>query len=190
MTPGALGSAVHHLPTLHTCRNTQTTFAHNHLSAYESIHSAVLACTHILAHINLLIFKQSVIHFLPENASASQTVRNVVKMDCIQMLRSLLRLVGCLPMYFPIAVLYQAGKLAHWEVGVLGCLYSGKCSSYSIHDGDRNRLWPQETFIRDCYEEQVWKKSLYVVKIENKTKCWVNNVNYGCTSPANCLKKF
>lgn len=113
VTPGALWSAVHHLPTLHTCRNTQTTFAHNHLSAYESIHSAVLACTHILAHINLLIFKQSVIHFLPENASASQTVRNVVKMDCIQMQRSLLRLVGCLPMYFPIAVLYQAGKLAH-----------------------------------------------------------------------------
>lgn len=79
-------------------------------------------------------------------------------MDCIQMLQSFLRLVGRLPMYFPIAVLYQAGKLAHSEVGLLGCLYSGKRSSYSIHDGDRNRLWPQETFISNYYEAQVWKK--------------------------------
>lgn len=59
-------------------------------------------------------------------------------------------------MYFPIAVLYQAGKLAHSEVGLLGCLYSSKCSSYSIHDRDRNRLCPQETFIRDYYEGKVW----------------------------------
>ncbi|KAK1896056.1 tRNA N6-adenosine threonylcarbamoyltransferase [Dissostichus eleginoides] len=51
--------------------------------------------------------------FKSEIASASQTVRNVVKVDCIQMLQSLLRLVGGLPVYFPIAVLYQAGKLAH-----------------------------------------------------------------------------
>ncbi len=88
-------------------------------------------------------------------ASDSQTVRNVVEIDCIRTLQSLLRLVGCLPMYFPIAVLYQAGKLAHCEVGLLGCLYSSKCSSYSIHDGDRNRLRPQETFIRDYYEEKI-----------------------------------
>lgn len=54
-------------------------------------------------------------------------------------------------MYFPIAVLYQAGKLAHSDVGLLGYLYSSKFSSYSIHDGDRNRLWPRETFTRDCY---------------------------------------
>lgn len=47
-------------------------------------------------------------------------------------------------MYFPIAVMYQAGKLAHSEAGLLGCLYSSKRSSYSIHDGDRNRLWSQE----------------------------------------------
>ena len=93
-------------------------------------------------------------------------------MDCIQMLQSLLRLVGRLPMYFPIAALYQAGKLALSEVGLLGCLSSSKRSSYSIHDGDRNRLWPQETFIRDYYEEQVWgEKSLRVVKSENSTKC-------------------
>lgn len=59
-----------------------------------------------------------------------------------------------------IAVLYQAGKLAHSEVGLLGCLYSGKRSSYSIHDGDRNRLWPQETFIRYYYEEKAWKQFL------------------------------
>lgn len=74
------------------------------------------------------------------------------------MLQSLLRLVGSLPVYFPIAVLYQAGKLAHYEVGLLGCLCSGKCSSYSIHDGSRNRLWAQETFIREYYEGKVWKK--------------------------------
>lgn len=73
------------------------------------------------------------------------------------MLQSLLRLVECLPVYFPIAVLYQAGKLARCEVGLLGCLCSGKCSSYSIHDGDRNRLWPQETFRRQYYEGKVWK---------------------------------
>lgn len=142
------------------CTHAGTDRQHLHTTFQVHMNQYSQQCldVHILAHINLLIFKQSVIHFLPENASASQTVRNVVKMDCIQMLQSLLRLVGCLPMYFPIAVLYQAGKLAHWEVGLLGCLYSGKCSSYSIHDGDRNRLWPQETFIRDCYEEQVWKK--------------------------------
>lgn len=63
-------------------------------------------------------------------------------------------------MYFPIAALYQAGKLTLNDVGVLGYLYRGKCSSYSIHDGDRNRLWPQETFIGDYYEEKVWKQSL------------------------------
>lgn len=60
-------------------------------------------------------------------------------------------------MYFPIAVLYQAGKLAQSEVGLLGCLYSSKCTSYSIHDGDRNRLCPQETFMRARDEEKVWK---------------------------------
>lgn len=38
-------------------------------------------------------------------------------MDCIQM--SLLWLVGWLPVYFPIAVLYQAGKLALNELGSL-----------------------------------------------------------------------
>lgn len=63
-------------------------------------------------------------------------------------------------MYFPIAVLYQAGKLAQSEVGLFGCLYSSKCSSYSIHDGDRNRLCPQETFTRAYYEEKVWKKKV------------------------------
>lgn len=86
-------------------------------------------------------------------------------------------------MYFPIAALYQAGKLAHCEVGLLGCLYSGKCSSYSIHDGDRNRLWPQETFIRDYYEEKVWKK-VSVVKMENSTKCRVKNFK---ELPVSCL---
>lgn len=85
-------------------------------------------------------------------------------MDCIQMLQSLCRLVGRLPAYFPIAVLYQTGKLAHSEVGRLGCLCSGKRSSYSIHDGDRNRLWPRETFIRDYYEEKAWKKVAGLLK--------------------------
>lgn len=88
--------------------------------------------------------------------------RNVVIIDCIQMVGFLLRLVGCLPMYFPIAVLYQAGKLAHSDVGLLGYLYSGKCSSYSIHDRDRNRLWPQETFIRDYYEERESMETKFV----------------------------
>lgn len=88
------------------------------------------------------------------------------------MVESLLRLVGCLPMYFPIAVLYQAGKLALNDAGLPGYLYSGKCSSYSIHDRDRNRLWPQETFIRDYYEEKAWKQSLW----ESSAKCRVNNV--------------
>lgn len=100
-------------------------------------------------------------------ASAGQTVRNVVKVDCFQMLQPLFRLAGALPVYFPIAALYQAGKLAHREVGLLGCLCSGKSSSYNIHDGDRNRLCPQETLIRYYYEEKAWDVSGLLNKMES-----------------------
>lgn len=82
-----------------------------------------------------------------------------------------LQLVGFLPVYFPIAALYQAGKLAHSGAGLLGCLCSGKCSSYSIHDGDRNRLWPQETLIRGYYEGKVLNKSFCLVHMESGSKC-------------------
>lgn len=82
-----------------------------------------------------------------------------------------LQLVGFLPVYFPIAALYQAGKLAHSGAGLLGCLCSGKCSSYSIHDGDRNRLRPQETLIRGYYEGKVLNKSFCLVHMESSSKC-------------------
>lgn len=36
-------------------------------------------------------------------------------------------------------------------------------SSYSIHDGDRNRLWPRETLIRGYYEGKVLNTSFGLV---------------------------
>lgn len=70
------------------------------------------------------------------------------------MLQALLRLVGRLPVQFRIAALYQVGKLAATGVGPLRCLRSSKQHSQSIHNGDRNRLWPRESFIEEDYEEK------------------------------------
>lgn len=107
VTPGARGSAVHHL---HTCRNTHT--------ASNTKHICFSDCgRHVLPHINkqsnLPFFFKDHIFFTKKLPLTVRQIGMLSKWISIQLLPSLLRLVGCLSMYFPIAVLYQAGKLVH-----------------------------------------------------------------------------
>lgn len=47
------------------------------------------------------------------------------------------------------------------KLGLLGCLCSGKCSSYSIHEGDRNSLYPEELFFFFFFLEETIMKWKY-----------------------------